>query len=121
MKKKYVFDLTIVGRRIREARERTGSTQEEIAKETNITGQYWSMMERGRYGGSVNTYLQIATALGLTLNDLFYSETEIIRTKKQFSEDSFLADCDDYEQAVLLEILFSMKSILIEMRGLNVR
>jgi len=112
MQKKFVFDLSTVGKRIKKARNALRLTQEEIAGRVHISGQYWSMMETGRYGGSVNTYLQIAAALGLTLNDLFYEEAELIRASKGFNSDEWLSDCDEFEKAVLLDFLLSMKAIL---------
>jgi len=112
MQKKFVFDLSVVGKRIKKARKHLKLTQEEIAGRTDISGQYWSMMETGRYGGSVNTYLQIAAALGLTLNDLFYDEAEIILLAKEFCLDGWLSDCDEFERAVLLDFLLAMKPIL---------
>lgn len=110
--------MRVVGKRIRKASKNLKHTQEAIAGSVNLTGQYWSMMETGRYGGSVNTYLQIAAALGLTLNDLFYDEGEIIRADKGFSLDGWLSDCDEFEKAVLLDSLLAMKPILKKRRGM---
>ena len=118
MQKKFVFDLSVVGKRIKKARKNLKLTQEVIAERTNISGQYWSMMETGRYGGSVNTYLQIATALGLTLNDLFYDEAELIHSVEGFNLDGLFSDCDDFEKAVLLDFLLAMKPILKKQRGM---
>ena len=116
MQKNFIFDLRVVGKRIKKARKNLNLTQEKIAERVDITGQYWSMMETGRYGGSVNTYLQIATALGLTLNDLFYDEAELIRATQGFDMDSYLSDCDNFEKAVLLDSLLAIKSILRKRR-----
>jgi putative transcriptional regulator len=116
MQKKFVFDLRVVGKRIKKARKTLKLTQEEIAGKVDISGQYWSMVETGRYGGSVNTYLQIAAALGLTLNDLFYDEAELICATKEFNMDGWLSDCDEFEKAVLLDFLLAMKPILKKRR-----
>ena len=116
MQKKFIFDLRVIGKRIKKARNNLKLTQEIIAERTDITGQYWSMMETGRYGGSVNTYLQVAKALGLTLNDLFYDEAELICATKGFSMDGWLSDCDEFEKAVLLDSLAAMKPILKKRR-----
>ena len=116
MQKKFVFDLLVVGNRIKKARSDLNLTQKVIAERTNITGQYWSLMETGRYGGSVNTYLQIAAALGLTLNDLFYDEAELIRATEAFCMDDWFSDCDEFEQSVLLDSMFAIKQILKKRR-----
>ncbi len=48
MEKNHEIDLKIVGGRIRAARQRLGLTQEKAAERTDITGQYWSLLETGR-------------------------------------------------------------------------
>ena len=118
MQKKFIFDLNVVGKRIKKARNKLKLTQEAIAEKTDITGQYWSMMETGRYGGSVNTYLQIAVALGLTLNDLFYDKTELIYATKAFDSDDNLSDCDEFEKMVLLDSMLAIKNILKNRRSM---
>ena len=118
MRKIYVFDLLVVGNRIKEARIKLKLTQEDIAARVDISSQYWSMMETGRYGGSVNTYLKIAAALNMTLNDLFYDDTELIRAVRGFDMNGWLSDCDEFEKAVLLDSLFALKPILIKRRVL---
>ncbi|NCC85838.1 MAG: XRE family transcriptional regulator, partial [Clostridia bacterium] len=45
MEKNHGIDLKIVGGRIRAARQRLGLTQEKAAERTDITGQYWSLLE----------------------------------------------------------------------------
>ena len=77
MERKMEIDYKSVGDRIRAARKRLRLTQERAAERTEITGQYWSLIETGRYRGSVNTFLQIASALDLTLDDLFYEAEDI--------------------------------------------
>lgn len=121
MQKKYVFDLCVVGIRIKEARKALGLTQEKIAERVDFSGQYWSMMETGRYGGSVNTYLQIAAALGLTLNDLFYEQAELTYIVKGFDMDELLSECNDFEKAIIWESLAAIKSILLHKRWMMER
>ncbi len=60
----------MVGARIRSARRELGLTQEKAAELHLFTGQFWSLLESGRERASINTYLQIAAILGLTLDDL---------------------------------------------------
>ena len=110
--KKFDFDQQAAGRRIRKARERLGLTQERAAEQTALTGQYWSHVERGRYQGSVGTYLQIAAALGLTLDDLFYDDAEAIRVHKAISKDGLLIGCTASEQVIISEMILALKRSL---------
>jgi len=108
----FKIDLKVVGARIRSARRELGLTQEKAAELSFITGQFWSLLESGRERASINTYLQIAAILGLTLDDLFYDDAMALRVHKSFSYEGLLADCSDYEKAILSESLFALKTIL---------
>lgn len=112
MEKKLVLDLKLVGGRIREARRNLGLTQEKAAERTELTGQYWSLLETGRERGSIVAYLQIAAALGLTLDDLFYDEVTNIRIQKAYSREILLLDCTAAERAIISETMHALKSAL---------
>ena len=105
-------DVKSAGERIKSARLELGLTQEQAAERTELTGQYWSGIERGQERGSVNTYLQIAKALGVTLDDLFYDDAEARRIRKAFSREGLLAGCTAWEQAIASEVLLALKEIL---------
>ena len=105
-------DVKSAGERIKRARLQLGLTQEQAAERTELTGQYWGGIERGRERGSVNTYLQIAKALGVTLDDLFYDDAEAMRVRKAFSHESLLAECTAWEHAIASELLIALKEIL---------
>jgi transcriptional regulator with XRE-family HTH domain len=112
MEKNHETDLKIVGGRIRAARQRLGLTQEKAAERTDITGQYWSLLETGRERGSVSTYLQIAAALDLTLDDIFYEEIGIKRTEKGLLRGDILVDCTAEERQIISETVYALKSAL---------
>lgn len=112
MEKKLVLDLKLVGGRIREARRMLYLTQEKAAERTELTGQYWSLLETGRERGSIAAYLQIAAALGLTLDDLFYDDAANIRMQKAFSSEALMEDRTAMEKAIIRETLFALKGIL---------
>jgi len=112
MAKKIQFDQQAVGRHIRKMRKRLGLTQEGVAERTEFSGQYWSLIENGRYQGSVGTYLQIAAALGATLDDLFYDDVEAIRVRKAYSKDGLMIGCTASEKAIISEAILSLRTIL---------
>ena len=57
---------------IRAIRERCGMTQEELAEMTNVTIGYISHLETGkRTNPSVAVLRKLATALNVTVDDLF--------------------------------------------------
>ena len=112
MEKNFEIDLKSVGGRIRNVRMQMGLTQEKAAERTEFTGQYWSLLETGRERGSVSTYLQIAKALEITLDDIFYDEAPAIRLRKTLSEDGLLVGCTISENKIISEILLALKDIL---------
>ncbi len=112
MEKKHEIDLKTVGGRIRAARRRLGLTQEKAAERTDITGQYWSLLETGRERGSVNTYLQITAALDLTLDDIFYEKIGVKRTEKGLLDGHGLSDCTSEERLIISETVHALKAAL---------
>lgn len=118
MAKSFSIDLKTVGDRITRARKSLRMTQERVAERTELTGQYWSLIETGRCRGSISAYLQIASALGLTLNDLFYDDTDYIRVQPPPSYVDMLAGLSEYEKEVLLKTIESLRETLIGARDL---
>ncbi|MBF5044669.1 helix-turn-helix transcriptional regulator [Aggregicoccus sp. 17bor-14] len=60
-----------LARRIRTLRERRGLTQEDFARACGISVSFASQLERGERSPSYDTLLQVASALGLPLAELF--------------------------------------------------
>lgn len=118
MEKEFSIELRIVGARIRKARKRLQLTQEAAAERTNLTGQYWSLIETGRYRGSIQTYMQITSALGITLNDIFYDDTDFLHIQPPKGVADMLSDLTGYETEVLLRTLTGLRKALIESRNL---
>ena len=119
MEEKVAINLKLVGIRIRNARQGLNLTQEQAAERTDITGQFWSLIETGRERGSVNTYMQIAFALDLTLDDLFYESADIMRVHKALSHDELLSDCTAFEKTVINGTILALKTNLLRLRGLQ--
>lgn len=118
MEKIFEIDLKAVGTRIRKIRKAMHMTQEGIAERTEITGQYWSMIETGRERGSITTYIQIVRALGITLDDIFYDESDRLVAKSTHYKDELLVGLSEYERTVLLRGLAQMREVLVCARDL---
>lgn len=56
---------------LRAARERSGKTQAQVAKETEISEAQYQNIEYGKNEPSVRTAIRIAKALNSTAEDLF--------------------------------------------------
>ncbi len=112
MEKNNSINLKEVGQRIRHARKALNLSQQNAAERASISAQYWSSLEVGRDQASVMTYLRIATAFGMTLDDLFYDDATLLRVRTTFSLDGLLEECTVCERAVLSEALLALKAIL---------
>lgn len=60
-----------LGRRIRVLRTKRGWTQAMLADHATITREHLSELENGRKEAGIKTVEQIASALGITLAELF--------------------------------------------------
>lgn len=113
-----VINLKEVGARIRNARKALSLTQQRAAERAFITSQFWSLVETGHNRASVNTYRQIASVLGLTLDDIFYDKATTLRLHKAFSKEELLASCTTIEKIVISEMILELKRILEQNRRL---
>ena len=112
MKKDQNIDLEKIGARIREARKAVNLTQEKAAEFSFISGQTWSLIETGRCGVRMSTYLQIAKVLGKTLDDIFCDDATSMRLYKAFSQEGILEGCSVSETAIIGEAMLALKEIL---------
>ncbi len=53
-----------------------GMSQTELAKKAGVTRQTIGLIEAGDFNPSIKLCIDICRALGVTLNDLFWEETE---------------------------------------------
>lgn len=74
--------LTKLGAKIREARQRQNLTLRDIADQVGLTVSHISQMERGLTNPSVSALLSIAGALGLPMEYFFSSEALTLATRE---------------------------------------
>lgn len=58
------------------ARVQKALSQQELADLCEVTRQTIGLIEKGKYNPTLNLCVKIATVLNLTLNDLFWHESE---------------------------------------------
>lgn len=64
-----------MGYKIREAREKKGFTQDELAEKSHVSRTIISGLESGAIKNTtVSTLLNLSAALGVSVNDLFFTE-----------------------------------------------
>ena len=74
------MDLTLIGQRIKRAREAAGITQEELAQAVGCTAKHIGAIERGIKTPRIDTFIVIANTTGasadLLLQDLINSPVD---------------------------------------------
>ena len=68
------YNKKSVGKRIKMQRKLLGITQEEIAKKLHMNANYYSEIECGICGMSLNTLIRISKELDLSLDFIVYGE-----------------------------------------------
>lgn len=71
MRKKIDFDSGI-GRRIKQARESAGYTQERLAELMDVGVQYLAKLEAGKVGISLPNFINLCQILGVSADDLIW-------------------------------------------------
>jgi len=62
--------------RLKAARAALDLSQDELAQKVGVTRQTIGMIEAGKYNPTLNLCVAICKALGKTLDELFWDETE---------------------------------------------
>ena len=61
---------------MKDARTNAGLSQQELADKLGVSRQTINAIEKGDYNPTIKLCVGICRVLGLTLNDLFWNETE---------------------------------------------
>lgn len=98
------IDYMAIGSRVRKFRLERGMTQERLSELSGLTPAHFSHIETGNTKVSLPSLLQIAMALGVTLDDLVYAN--LVHTKHVALKemDALLSDCTDAEARALVTI-----------------
>ena len=98
------LDYKAIGKRIKIARINADLTQEALAGQIELSPSHMSNIETGTTKVSLTTIVNLANALGVTVDDLLCDN--IIHARAQMDRDvqQVLDDCDDYEIRVVKDL-----------------
>ena len=88
------MDLTLLGNRIRVARERKGITQEDLAERVDISPSHVSVIERGVKASRVDTLVRIANELDVSADYLLQDLVKRSRENQLLSSIMELPETD---------------------------
>ena len=72
----------LIGSRIKSLRRGKGLTQEALAERIGISSKYLSSIERGKENPTLDTLIQLASALNVELFEIFLYAHEISNSKE---------------------------------------
>ena len=87
-----MLDKSVLGEKVKMAREWTGLNQTEFGKKIGISKQALSSIERGVYWPGVDTLETIAVLCGLTLNDFSEEFSDNSKIWKKRTEFNYITD-----------------------------
>jgi transcriptional regulator with XRE-family HTH domain len=102
------------GKRVHAARLRLGMAQEELADAADLSVQYLSHIENARSKASLTTFMKLANALQMTLNDFFCDSLEASCGVFEKQIEQILKDCTASETRFIAKMLTDMKETLRE-------
>ena len=93
------MDLTLLGNRIRIAREKKGITQEELADRVNISPSHISVIERGVKTVRIDTVVRIANELDVSAD---YLLQDLVKRSRESQLISSIMDLPETDRNRLL-------------------
>jgi len=108
-KKRKPYDLAAVGERMRSKREALGLSQDDLAEAIDRATKYYSDIERGGCGMSIETMLAISDVLDISL-DYMMKGNPTQREKMQFECNEAalvhaLSRCNERQHAYAIRLL----------------
>lgn len=106
------LDYKAIGKRIKIARINADLTQEALAGRIELSPSHMSNIETGTTKVSLTTIVNLANALGVTVDDLLCDN--IVRARLQIDRDiqQVLDGCDDYEVRVVKDVAMTVVDAL---------
>lgn len=114
MEEDQFVDYVMAGKRVRKARLRNGMSQEGLANAANLSVPYLSHIENARSKASLATFIRLANALDLTLNDLFCDSLQASITPFRNQIEQAISNCTDAEIRFVASSIESLISALRE-------
>ena len=103
---KQIYDKNETGERIRRQREKLGITRREMAEKIGRAEKYYADIERGYCGMSLDTMIDIANCLGLTLDYMIFGDKNMRKLSDEAAVILFyLESCDESKRRKALELL----------------
>ena len=105
------FDRKALGERAKAARVKLGISQEELAERAGYSIQHISGIETGKHSYSISAIVDVANAIGVTLDDLFCDSLAAARIPFERELNELLNDCSADEYGAIIEAVKFVKRL----------
>ena len=111
----------MVGRRIREFRTQKHMPQSELAEHIDKSVTYISLIETAKKQVSLETLVNIANVLEVTVNDLLNGNQARDSAEYKAELVQLFDGCTSYEKRVIFDIAAAARKSLLENRSLHTK
>ena len=106
------INYSLIGNRIKAARKAKGLSQSELSELIDRSVGYMSYIETGSKKPSLETLIQIANALDVTIDELLSDNLLASSTVSNTQINQLLSDCSAFEKSVILLSIKSIKDVI---------
>lgn len=109
-----MLDYYRIGQRIRKSRKAQGLSQEQLAEMVGISLPHMSHIETANTKLSLPVFVDIASALGVSTDELLRDEPEVRRREAETDIQNVLSACDPQQAKAIAKMVYSIKSAIDE-------
>ena len=106
------INYSLIGNRIKAARKAKGLSQSELSELIDRSVGYMSYIETGSKKPSLETLIQIANALDVTIDELLSDNLAADSPVSNTQINQLLSDCSAFEKKVILLSVQSLKEAI---------
>lgn len=106
------INYSLIGNRIKAARKAKGLSQSELSELIDKSVGYMSYIETGSKKPSLETLIQIANALDVTIDELLSDNLVAASPVSNTQINQLLSDCSAFEKRVILLLVQSIKEAI---------
>lgn len=103
-----------IGKNIREVRKENGLSQAMLSELVDKSPSYISYIETGAKSMSLDTFVMIANALGVTADRLLMEQLDEKNDITSSQVAALLADCSAFEDGVIIDTIKALKHSMRE-------
>ena len=106
------LDYKAIGKRIKIVRINADLTQEALSEKVDLSPSHMSNIETGTTKMSLTTVVNIANALGVTVDDLLCDNLVCAEVQMERDIQNAVKDCNAYELRIVKEVVRSVVEAL---------